>query len=105
MTKITRAEYYAALGCFLAAHHWRQKSYELENEMCEILNYEHNYAGHISDNISESDHHDPYHAFNDALAREDIKVEDDVGRDSEASETGSGEGSGSGDGSEESTTT
>lgn len=99
--KITKQEYYAALGCFMASNHWRQQADALESEMGEILGYdEGDYFGHLSDEIADH-HNDPVSAFNSCLAREGIEVVEDAGRDSEAAEAGSGESSSSGDGPEE----
>ena len=99
MKKITREQYYGALGCFLVAHQRWHQAYEMEQEMQMILDPENPNRSfdHLSDAVGEH-HEDAMAAFNSALSREDIEVEDDAGRDSQAAETGSGEGSGSGDG-------
>lgn len=88
-TKITKQEYYAALGCLLAAKDYADRSSKFQSEMCNTLNFEGDYAGHVSDLVYE-DLQNPIEEFDAALVRENIEVEDDAGRDSQAAEVGSG---------------
>jgi hypothetical protein len=67
--KISQAKYLQALALFTVSHKYYAKSREMELELVELLGYDDNYCGCLSDEIYDGGN------FDVGLKREQISVE------------------------------